>query len=427
MIVPSIDIQGGRAVQLIGGETLAIDAGDPRPLLERFGIVGEVAVIDLDAARGEGSNARLIEELVRMGDCRVGGGIRDYESASRWLDAGASKIIIGTAAEPGLLFRLPRERVIAAVDGRDGEAVVEGWRRRAGARVEERIGALREFAGGFLVTFVEREGRMTGLPMEHITRLVELAGDARLTAAGGARSAGEIGQADRAGADVQVGMALYSGAMSLGAAMGACLRSDRPDGLWPTIVCDESGRALGLAYSNPESLERAIADRSGVYWSRSRRTEWRKGETSGDSQVLLRVDLDCDRDAIRFTVHQDGRGFCHKGTSTCFGASRGLAALQSTIEERLGAGASATGSYTARLLAQPGLLEAKLREEAGELAQCRERREAVDEAADLAYFMLTKMASVGASLSDVEDVLDRRARRITRRAGDAKPGRTVGA
>ncbi|MFV2038877.1 MAG: HisA/HisF-related TIM barrel protein, partial [Acidimicrobiales bacterium] len=100
MIVPSIDISGGDAVQLVGGEALAINAGDPRPLLEQFSVVGEVAVIDIDAARGESDNADLISELCQRHPIRVGGGIRDLETATQWLDRGAEKIIIGTAARP---------------------------------------------------------------------------------------------------------------------------------------------------------------------------------------------------------------------------------------------------------------------------------------------------------------------------------------
>ena len=132
MIIPSIDLMGGEAVQLIGGEQLAIAAGDPRPLLDRFSLAGEVAVIDLDAARGEGSNAELIRELCQRARVRVGGGIRSAETARQWLDAGASKVILGTAASPELLRALPRERTIVALDSRDGDVVTHGWRRRTG-------------------------------------------------------------------------------------------------------------------------------------------------------------------------------------------------------------------------------------------------------------------------------------------------------
>ena len=127
MIVPSIDLQGGQTVQLVGGAEKAIDAGDPMPIAERFAIAGEIAVIDLDAAMRTGSNAALIEPLLARFACRVGGGIRDVASAVGWLDRGARKVILGTAAKPEILSQLPRERVIAALDARHGEVVVEGW------------------------------------------------------------------------------------------------------------------------------------------------------------------------------------------------------------------------------------------------------------------------------------------------------------
>ena len=100
MIVPSIDIVNGRAVQLRRGKELVLDGGNPIERLEEFAIAGEVAVVDLDAALGRGSNAELIRDLVRRAPCRVGGGIRDLDSARRWLDAGATQVMIGTAATP---------------------------------------------------------------------------------------------------------------------------------------------------------------------------------------------------------------------------------------------------------------------------------------------------------------------------------------
>ena len=115
MIVPSIDLEGGQAVQLIGGEEQALDAGDPNPLAERYGRVGEIAVVDLDAALGRGDNTAVIEDLIERAPCRVGGGIRDLDAAIRWLDRGALKIVLGTAAKPELLRQLPPERVIAAI------------------------------------------------------------------------------------------------------------------------------------------------------------------------------------------------------------------------------------------------------------------------------------------------------------------------
>lgn len=421
MIVPSIDLMNGNAVQLIGGREKVIDAGDPRPLAERFGRVGEVAVIDLDAALGRGSNAEVIRELLRLVPCRVGGGIRDVETAIRWLDAGASKVILGTAATSEVLGQLPRERVIAALDARDNRVVVEGWTRQTSASVEERIKELRGCVGGFLVTFVEREGRMSGLPHERVRELAELAMPCTLTVAGGVRTPDDIAQADRAGAEAQVGMALYTGEIGLAEAFCAPLRSDRDDGLLPTIVADEHGSALGLVYSSLESIREAIRTGRGVYHSRSRGGLWTKGETSGNTQQLLAIAADCDRDALRFTVRQRGGGFCHTGTATCFGAQSGLPALERTI--RLRFESAPPGSYTRRLLDDPGLLRAKLIEEAGELGDAATPDEAAWESADLIYFALVAASRCGATLAQIERVLDERALRVTRRPGDAKPAR----
>ncbi len=419
MIVPSIDLAGGQTVQLVGGESLAIEAGDPRPLLARFARVGEVAVIDLDAARGTGDNRALVETLVAEGPCRVGGGIRDAATARRWLDLGARRVILGTAARPDVLRELPRERVIAALDARHGEVVDHGWTRGTGRTVLERIAELREFVGAFLVTFVEREGRMVGIDLDAVRTIVEAAKPARVIAAGGVAAAEEIAALDALGADAQVGMALYTGRVSLARAFAAPILARSPDALWPTVVTDERGLALGLAWSNLESLTCAIDEGRGVYWSR-RRGLWRKGENSGATQELLGVALDCDRDCLRFAVRQRGAGFCHEGTHGCWGDARGLTALESTLAQRV-ADAPA-GSYTRRLLDDPALLRTKLREEAGELADASEAPHVAAEAADLFYFAMVALARAGVPLADVERELDRRALRLSRRAGDAKEG-----
>lgn len=422
MIVPSIDLMGGRAVQLEGGEALRIDAGDPRPLAADFSRVGEIAVIDLDAARGEGDNRRLVEELVSAYPCRVGGGIRDYETAVRLLDAGARKIILGTAAEPDLLSRLPRDRVIAALDARDGEVVVEGWRTPTGASVADRIRELAPYVGGFLVTTVEREGRMAGADLAGAAEIVRIARecreDLRVTWAGGVTTAGEVAELDRLGADAQVGMALYSGKLSLAEAFTAPLASDRPDGLWPVVVCDEEGLALGLVWGDRESVAESLKRGRGVYRSRTRGL-WEKGASSGNTQDLVRIEVDCDRDALRYVVRQNGGGFCHLGTRTCFGPDRGLGALDRTIRSRQES--SPPGSYTHRLFTEPGLLAAKIREEAAELAETEGPVRAAEEAADLLYFALVKLRAEGASLAEVERILDRRALKVVRRPGNAKP------
>jgi phosphoribosyl-ATP pyrophosphohydrolase len=413
MIVPSIDIMGGRAVQLRRGKEFVLDGGDPVERLEEFLVAGEVAVVDLDAALGQGSNAALIRDLVRRAPCRVGGGIRDLDSARRWLDAGAMQVMIGTAATPAFCGALPRERVIAAVDAERGEVVVDGWRTKTGVPVLERVRELAPVVGGFLFTQVDREGEMGGFDCGAVEAVVRAAAGARVTAAGGITTAAEVAELDRIGADAQVGMALYTGRLSLGEAVAAPLAKPLSGDVWPTVVCDEAGRTLGLVWSTRESLVRAVTERRGIYWSRSRQSIWEKGATSGNTQQLLRVDLDCDRDALRLTVQQAGAGFCHLNRPSCWPSEFDLPELERALADRIAQ--PVPGSGTAQLLADRELLGAKLREEAEELAQAEASEDVVRETADVFYMALVALARGGGTLADVRAELARRHRAVSRR------------
>jgi phosphoribosyl-ATP pyrophosphohydrolase len=417
MIIPSIDIMDGRAVQLKRGRDVVLDGGDPLERLRELAVVGEVAVVDLDAALGRGSNDELVRRMVRLAPCRVGGGIRTPEAARDWLDAGAEKVVLGTAARRDICAALPRERVVAAVDSFREKVVVDGWRSSTGEDPVTKIVSLRDVVGGFLLTQVEHEGCEAGFVLDLVERAVAAAGDARLTAAGGITTPGEIATLDRLGADAQVGMALYSGRLSLGDAFAATLDKGI-DGLWPTVVCDELGATLGLVWSSRESLAAAVDARRGIYWSRSRGELWPKGETSGNTQELLRVDLDCDRDAVRVTVRQRG-GFCHTGERGCWPSRFRLGDLERLVHSRLAS--APPGSGTAKLLADPELLAAKLREEAAELAAAGNPEAAVQEASDLLFFTLVAAGRAGAHLVDIERELALRRLRLARRPMTAKP------
>ncbi|BEJ11759.1 hypothetical protein CspHIS471_0202190 [Cutaneotrichosporon sp. HIS471] len=196
--------------------------------------------------------------------------------------------------------------------------------------------------------------------------------------------------------------------------------SDRPDGLFPTIVSSSthSSRPLGMVYSSRESVAEAIKSQKGVYQSRKHGL-WRKGETSGSVQDLVAIQLDCDTDSLVFEVVQHGTGFCHLGTPTCFGSFTGLARLEDTLKSRLES--APEGSYTKRLFTDDKLLRAKIMEEAEELCDAQTKEEVAFEAADLFYFALTRAVSKGVSLKDIELALDAKHKKVTRRKGDAKP------
>ena len=181
-------------------------------------------------------------------------------------------------------------------------------------------------------------------------------------------------------------------------------------GLVPTIVCDaESGRPRMLAYSTRESLASALQQQAGIYWSRSRERLWRKGETSGNTQRLVGVVADCDRDALIFYVEQSGPS-CHLGAQSCFDGEVPFTwtALVERLRRRALTGDAAL--YTRRLLSDESLLAEKLTEEAAELAEAQARDEVIWECADLLYFMTVKMQHAGIGIADVMGELKRRAR-----------------
>ncbi len=211
------------------------------------------------------------------------------------------------------------------------------------------------------------------------------------------------------------------------------LISDRPDGLFPTLVTEHTSHAsLGLVYSSIESLTETILTGKGVYQSRKQigKSLWRKGETSGSTQQVFRVRLDCDADAVEVEVEQKGTGFCHFGTRSCFALNgnkeegfKGVELLEETLKARLPPNQAPQGSYTARLLSDDKLLTAKILEEASELTEATTKSEIAFEMADVIYFGLVKCLKNGVEWADVEKALDEKAekgRKGIRRTGDAK-------
>jgi phosphoribosylformimino-5-aminoimidazole carboxamide ribotide isomerase len=220
MIIPCIDLQDGRAVQLVHGRKRRLAIDDVFGLLERFRRYPLLHVIDLDAAMGKGSNARLVRELCRRAPMRVrvGGGVRTTARAARILDWGAEKIIVGSAAfRQGrvngaflsrLAARVGRKRVIAAVDTEGGRILVRGWKERLRLRPEEVFSELERYASEFLCTYVDAEGTMRGTNLEWF-RALRRSTRLPITAAGGIRSRREVRALERMGMNAAVGMALY--------------------------------------------------------------------------------------------------------------------------------------------------------------------------------------------------------------------------
>ena len=222
MLIPSIDLQRGRIVQLVQGERLAVESTDVEGWIARFRGHRAIQLIDLDAAKGEGSNDPLAAHICAQVPCRVGGGIRSIERAREVLVRGATHVIIGSAlfADGAVDVRFASaiaaavgpERLIAAVDSRGGRIAIHGWRTVLNLSTFDAVRELQPFVSEFLYTHVDREGLMAGTDIPAVLA-VRNATTRRVTAAGGITTNDEVELLDGLGVDAVVGMAIYTGRM----------------------------------------------------------------------------------------------------------------------------------------------------------------------------------------------------------------------
>jgi phosphoribosylformimino-5-aminoimidazole carboxamide ribotide isomerase len=220
MLIPSIDLLGGRIVQLVQGEKLRLAFDDFEYWIEKFVRFPLVQLIDLDAALRQGDNSKLVAQIAKRLPCQAGGGIHSVERARQVLEAGAQRVILGSAlfSESGkvntsfaaeLAASIGAERVVAGIDTKNGHIAVKGWKAEVALTPDEAIPQLEAHAGSFLYTHVDGEGLMQGFPIEIAARLRRLT-SRQLIVAGGIRSQQEVDSLDSLGVDAVVGMAVYT-------------------------------------------------------------------------------------------------------------------------------------------------------------------------------------------------------------------------
>jgi phosphoribosylformimino-5-aminoimidazole carboxamide ribotide isomerase len=238
VLIPSIDLMGGRVVQLVQGEDLALGFDDLGYWIDRFSDYPLVQLIDLDAAKRQGDNRRLIETIVRRLPCQVGGGIRSSAEAQILLDMGAQRVIFGSSLFHGrvaseaidrensaavtnlvrtqfaeeLAFSLGVAQLVFSVDTKDSKVAVRGWREKIELRPQDAMQQLEPFCGTFLYTHVDTEGTLSGFPMD-VARNLRRQTRRQLIVAGGIRAQSEIDELDAENIDAVAGMAIYTGLM----------------------------------------------------------------------------------------------------------------------------------------------------------------------------------------------------------------------
>lgn len=428
MVISSIDLKGGHVVQLKNGKDLVLQRDDADSLISEFNKYGEVAVIDLDAAlgntdeKGNTANTELLKSLLRKGNVRVGGGIRTVKKARELISLGAEKVIIGSAAwnldrKNGgsilntefldeLASSIGKQRIIISVDAINGKIAVKGWAETADISLIEGAREAEKYASELLFTCVEKEGCMQGTDMEMVKQLRDSV-KCRVVAAGGVNSLEQIVQLEKLHCDVQLGMALYTGAVNLKESFINCIDWEKANGMVPVIAQSPAGEVLMMGYSNKEALEKTFVLGKLTFFSRTRNTLWTKGETSGHFLELVKMRADCDRDTILATVIPHG-GVCHTGSFNCFSSEAdeksSMERLYGTIAERFAN--PRPGSYTATL--NDKRVREKIMEEAEELTEAEGKDEVIWEAADLLYFASVLMYKEGVTWQDVYNELDRR-------------------
>jgi phosphoribosylformimino-5-aminoimidazole carboxamide ribotide isomerase len=224
MLIPSIDLMGGRIVQLVRGETLKLAFDDFEYWIGRFQNYPLVQLIDLDAAMRQGDNGELITKIAKRLPCQVGGGIGTVEKAAAVLSAGARRVIVGSALFGGaslvntgfaaaLADAVGVEQLVFSVDTKDGRVAVKGWKDKVELTADDALPQLEPYCGGFLYTHIDREGTMQGFPIEVAQRLRQRT-QRQLIVAGGIREQAEIDALDAIGVDAVAGMAVYSGVLN---------------------------------------------------------------------------------------------------------------------------------------------------------------------------------------------------------------------
>ena len=225
MILPCIDLMDGKAVQLVQGRDKALEVEDIDSLIESFRPFGEIQLIDLDAAMSKGDNLELIKEISKKIKCRVGGGIRTVEKAGEVIAAGAEKIIVGSSAFKNgninivflkkLVGKIGKDKIIIAVDTKQGSIVVEGWTESTGIKPETIIKQLEPYCSEFLCTFVDKEGMLHGTNTAFFKR-IKFITENELTAAGGITTLDEVKELKENDINSALGMAIYTQKIKLG-------------------------------------------------------------------------------------------------------------------------------------------------------------------------------------------------------------------
>lgn len=410
--MPAIYIRDGKSVMYHSVD--CVDATKVKAVerAKTLGLLGDIAVVALDR---EETTWTAVADILRSGMKLRLEGVETLDEALEFLDKGVSKIVL-----PAKTW-----------EDEEARSIIGKYRDRftalfSASKLEEddelkTMTNLSKYVEEVLIEFKEFQG-LDDEKSTFAAKLKKISNTAKqqkmiATVTGGIDDVKTLVMIDKVGLRPQIGDALVTGKLEIADLIIPFIRSDRHDKLYSTVVVDEQHVALGLVYSDEASVREATRKRAGIYYSR-RRGLWHKGLTSGATQDLYEISLDCDRDALRYVVRQHGSGFCHLNRYTCWDSDRGIGHLFRTLLDRKQN--PVQGSYTNKLLDKADMLNAKMLEEATEIIEAKEKNHVASEAADVLYFASVICTRSGVNWKDVENYLDRRSRRVRRRKGATK-------
>lgn len=400
MFVPVIEIQGGKAVSRpAGGQPVPLEE-DPLELARRLYRYGELAVIDLDGSRGEGDNIEIILQICREADCRVGGGITDFQKADLILRGGARQIIVGSQVNRLVIERFPRQRILVALDNRPDPSGLDEWRVPEDSDAVNTALALARVVSGFVYGFGNAD-------MENF-RALQGKVDRPVLAMGGFGSAEDIKALDRSDVDCLVSPARAE-SLELEELFADLLDFETSNGLIPTIVQDTARQVLGLFVSNHQAVVQTLKTGNLTFWRSQRGDVVAKETSTGDKYPLVTVRVDPRRRVLLYTVVATG-AIDPSGNYSSFGEKTfSLETLEDVLKSRLQKPPSS--SYTQQILASPEGVVDQIVHQAKELAQAKEQRQMVWETADLIYYLLVNLIRQDIPLASVFNELRGRAGR----------------
>jgi phosphoribosyl-ATP pyrophosphohydrolase len=428
-VIPTIDISKGRAVLVCQGKVMK-DNGDPLDRAKFLSITSDFQVVDLDRAMEDGDNSEIIKKISSKYPCYVAGGIRNLQIASEYLNNNAKRVVISTAANTDLLSKIASNRCIVAFDiDQNFNLLYRGRKEITNKKIFDKILELKNYLSFISVTFHYTEGLGKGSDLNNLKIikkfLLENNLKIKLAVAGGINSLDQINEIIDMGVIPQFGLGLWGGTFSLGEIYSSIMNyemmnkyyifKDMPI-LFPCVIIKSDGTPLGLTYTDARGIQESIDHRKCVFYSRDRKQKWVKGETSGNTQNILHVAVNCDRTCLLYIV--EGGDFCHLNSISCFGgfnhpAKGSLLFLENIIKKNINS--SDPNSYTKKIFGNHSQILSKILEEVEEISYSQSKDNLVYEISDLIYFLTLYSLSKGLEVKDISNELIKKHFRINRR------------